>query len=59
MRRYGEAMFPVDVLVTFENGEQVREHWDGRERWKVFTYERAVPAVVGARSIPSACCCST
>jgi aminopeptidase N len=39
-RRYGEAMFPVDVLVTFASGERVTEHWDGKERWKAFTYDR-------------------
>jgi hypothetical protein len=41
VRRYGEAIFPVEVLTTFENGEKVRERWDGRDRWKAFTYERA------------------
>jgi len=40
VRRYGEAIFPVDVLVTFANGEHVREHWDGRERWMSYVYER-------------------
>ena len=30
LRRGGVS---VDVLVTFENGERVTEHWDGRERW--------------------------
>jgi len=45
VRRYGEALFPVDVLVTFKNGEKVREAWNGRDRWKAFTYERATPAV--------------
>ena len=45
VRRYGEALFPVDVLVTFKNGEKVREPWNGRDRWKAFTYERAIPAV--------------
>jgi aminopeptidase N len=39
-RRYGEATFPVDVLVTFASGERVTEHWDGKERWKAFTYDR-------------------
>ena len=43
-RRYGEAIFPVDVLVVFENGDEVREQWDGRARWRAFTYERPVPA---------------
>jgi aminopeptidase N len=39
-RRYGEATFPVDVLVTFASGERVTEHWDGKERWKAFAYDR-------------------
>lgn len=45
VRRLGEATFPVDVLVTFKNGEKVREHWDGRDRWKSFTYERGTEAL--------------
>jgi hypothetical protein len=45
VRRFGEALFPVDVLVTFKNGEQVTEHWDGRDRWKLFTYERPSQAL--------------
>jgi len=44
VRRYGEAVFPVDVQVVFKNGEKVRDRWDGRDRWTAFTYERAVPA---------------
>ena len=48
VRRYGEAFFPVDVLTTFENGEQVREKWDGRERWRRFTYDRPSRARDGA-----------
>jgi hypothetical protein len=45
VRRHGEAIFPVDVLVTFANGEQIREHWDGVDRWKAYTYDRAARAV--------------
>ncbi len=44
-RRLGEGIFPVDVLVTFKDGEKVRERWDGRDRWRMFTYERAVEGV--------------
>jgi hypothetical protein len=44
-RRLGEGIFPVDVLVTFKNGEKVRERWDGGDRWKMFTYDRGVEAV--------------
>ncbi len=47
IRRYGEATFPVDVLTTFANGEQVRERWDGLERRVIYTYERSARAVVG------------
>ena len=45
VRRYGEGIFPVDVLVTFSNGEQLRERWDGRDRWKAYTYERTAATV--------------
>ena len=44
-RRYGEALFPVDVVTTFRNGEQVRERWDGRERRRIFVYERPQQAL--------------
>jgi hypothetical protein len=44
VRRYGEAIFPVDVLVTFANGDQVTERWDGRDRWQLYTYDRGVKA---------------
>jgi hypothetical protein len=44
VRRYGEGIFPVDVRMVFENDEEVRWHWDGRDRWKVFEVERSVRA---------------
>jgi hypothetical protein len=44
VRRYGEAVFPVDVLVTFRNGERATEKWDGVDRWKLYTYDRPVRA---------------
>jgi len=44
-RRLEAGQFPVDVLVTFTNGEQAREAWDGRGRWQVFTFDRPVKAV--------------
>jgi hypothetical protein len=40
VRRQGEALFPVDVLVTFKDGERVTEHWDGADRWRAYTYDR-------------------
>lgn len=45
VRRLEAGQFPVDVLVTFSNGEQAREKWDGRGRWGVFTFDRPVKAV--------------
>ena len=43
-RRYGEGLFPVDVRVVFENGEDVRWQWDGRDRWKLFEIDKPVRA---------------
>jgi len=31
-------VFPVDIEVKFDNGEKVREHWDGQDRWVRFEY---------------------
>jgi hypothetical protein len=45
VRRYGEAVFPVDIVVTFADGERVTERWDGRERWTLYTYDRLARAV--------------
>ena len=45
VRRYGEGVFPVDVAVTFKNGEHVTERWDGTDRWKLYTYDRRFPAL--------------
>jgi len=44
VRRYGEAIFPIDVLVTFANGDRAVEKWDGVDRWKLYTYERPARA---------------
>jgi hypothetical protein len=48
VRRVGEAIFPVDVLVTFRDGERVTEHWDGKDRWKLYTYNRRAQALSAA-----------
>ena len=44
-RRLREGVFPVDVAVTFENGEKQQWRWDGRESWKAFEADRPVRAV--------------
>jgi len=38
VRRLGAFKFPVEVVATFDNGEKVREKWDGQELWKKITY---------------------
>jgi hypothetical protein len=40
VRRWGEAIFPVDIRIVFEGGDEVLEQWDGRDRWHRFRYER-------------------
>jgi hypothetical protein len=45
-RRYGEGIFPVDIRVVFENKEEARWRWDGRERWKAFEIDKPVRATV-------------
>ncbi|MCX6576743.1 MAG: M1 family aminopeptidase, partial [Candidatus Aminicenantes bacterium] len=40
--RYGDWIFPQDILIVFENGEKIRETWDGRDRWKRFVYWKPV-----------------
>jgi hypothetical protein len=45
VRRYGEAIFPIDVRVTFADGTSTIEHWDGADRWHLYTYERTERAV--------------
>jgi len=36
VRRIGDGIFPVDVRLVLENKEEIRWHWDGRDRWKSF-----------------------
>jgi hypothetical protein len=40
VRRKGAGSFPVDVLMVFEDGNEIREPWDGEYRWKLFVEER-------------------
>ncbi len=54
VRRLGEGVFPVDVVVRFEGGSEQRWRWDGRDRWKAFEVEgpaRAVSAEVDPERI--------
>ena len=40
VRRWGGGIFPVEVLMVFEDGEEVRYRWNGRARWKRIVVER-------------------
>jgi hypothetical protein len=40
LQRKEDFVMPVEVEVTFDNGERVREHWNGVSRWTKFTYEK-------------------
>ncbi len=40
VRRLGDGIFPVEVQVTFDDGEARTEQWDGEARWHEFTYTR-------------------
>jgi hypothetical protein len=38
LERPGDIMLPVDVLIHFDNDDQILETWDGKERYKDFIY---------------------
>jgi hypothetical protein len=40
VQRKDDFVFPVDVKITFDDQESVIEHWDGRDRWIRYVYDR-------------------
>jgi len=38
LERIGDVMLPVEVLIHFDNGDQILETWDGKSRYKDFRY---------------------
>jgi hypothetical protein len=50
VRRMGEAVWPVDVEMTFAGGHVFRAVWDGRDRW--VRYRATGPKLLGARVDP-------
>jgi hypothetical protein len=38
LERDGEIMLPVEVLIHFNNGDEIHEEWDGKNRFKDFSY---------------------
>ena len=45
VHRKGDFVMPIDVEVKFDNGENVREHWDGQSRWTRFSYQKKAKVV--------------
>jgi hypothetical protein len=45
VHRKGDFLFPVTVEIKFDNGEKIREHWDGRDRWVRYSYEKKAEVV--------------
>ena len=45
VHRKGDFVLPVEVEVKFDNGEKVREHWDGQSRWTRFGYQKKAKAI--------------
>jgi hypothetical protein len=43
VKREGEAIAPVDILIVFKNGDIRREGWDGEYRWKKLVYRTDSP----------------
>lgn len=41
IRNHGSVHYPVDILIRFKNGLNVREHWDGAYPWIEFEYVRS------------------
>jgi hypothetical protein len=50
VRRMGEAVWPVDVEMTFEGGHVFRTVWDGKDRW--IRYRATGPKLLAARVDP-------
>ena len=42
IRREGEAVYPVDILIRFEKGETERRQWDGQYRWAKYEFVKPV-----------------
>lgn len=38
VRRWGGAVFPIEIRVRFDDGSVANETWDGRDRWTRFRY---------------------
>jgi hypothetical protein len=40
LHRKGDFVFPVEAVVTFDNGDSTIERWDGKDRWVRYVYRK-------------------
>jgi hypothetical protein len=40
IHRKGDFIFPIDIAIKFDDGEAVREQWNGQDRWVRYTYKK-------------------
>ena len=52
VHRKGDFIFPVAIEINFDNGEEVHERWDGRDRWIRYVYRKPAK-IVSAEIDPS------
>jgi len=45
VHRKGDFLLPVMLEAKFDNGETVRELWDGQDRWRRFTWQKKAKLV--------------
>ena len=45
LHRKDDFVMPVEVEIKFDNGEKIREHWDGQSRWTRFSYLKKAQVV--------------
>ena len=45
VHRKGDFIFPVDIEIKFDDGKSLIEHWDGRDRWIRYQYDRPAQLV--------------
>ena len=45
LHRKTDFVMPVEVEIKFDNGEKIREHWDGQSRWTRYSYQKKAKVV--------------
>jgi hypothetical protein len=45
LHRKEDFVMPVELEIVFDNGEKVREQWDGQSRWTRFGYQKKAKVV--------------